>query len=60
VGAAFLALLWSRLTGPTERVAALAAAALALGLVPVTTPGVPVLAAVAVALVLGARRRAQR
>jgi 4-azaleucine resistance transporter AzlC len=59
VGAAFLALLWSRLTGPTERVAALAAAALALGLVPLTTPGVPVLAAVVVALVLGARRRAQ-
>ena len=60
VGAAFLALLWSRLSGPTERLAAIAAAALALGLVPVTTPGVPVLAAVTVALAFGARRRAQR
>lgn len=60
VGAAFLALLWSRLSGPTERLAAIAAAALALGLVPVTTPGVPVLAAVVVALAFGARRRAQR
>ncbi len=60
VGAAFLALLWPRLDGTLERVAAVLAAALALGLVPFSTPGVPVLAAGSVALVLGlvqARRR---
>jgi 4-azaleucine resistance transporter AzlC len=57
VGAAFLALLWPRLSGTTERLAAVLAAALALGLVPVTTPGVPVLAAGVVALALGMRRR---
>jgi predicted branched-subunit amino acid permease len=60
VGAAFLGLLWPRLSGRTEQVAALLAAALALGLVPLTTPGVPVLAAGAVAVAFGARRRADR
>ena len=57
VGAAFLGLLWPRLAGVTERVAALVAAATAIGLVPLTTPGVPVLAAGLVALAFGARRR---
>ncbi len=59
VGAAFLGLLWPRLSGGKERLAALVAAALALGLVPVTTPGVPVLAAglVAVAFAVGPRMR---
>jgi 4-azaleucine resistance transporter AzlC len=56
VGAAFLALLWPRLSGTAERLAAVLAAALALGLVPVTTPGVPVLAAGLVALTVGLRR----
>ena len=58
VGAAFLGLLWPRLSGTTERVAAFVAAAIALGLVPITTPGVPVLAAGLVALAFGARRGA--
>ena len=51
VGGAFLALLWPRLDSTLNRVVAVLAAALALGLVPVTTAGVPVLAASLVALV---------
>ena len=54
VGAAFVALLWPRLRRPVDRVAAVLAVALALGLVPLTPAGVPVLAATSVALVLGA------
>jgi predicted branched-subunit amino acid permease len=50
VPAAFLALLWPRLDTARKRLASLAAAALALTLVPLTTPGVPVIAATAVAL----------
>jgi 4-azaleucine resistance transporter AzlC len=53
VGAAFLALLWPRLATTTNRVVAALAAALALGLVPVTAAGVPVLAAALVALGAG-------
>jgi predicted branched-subunit amino acid permease len=53
VGAAFLALLWPRLTERRNQAVALAAAALALGLVPVTAAGVPVLAAGGVALLAG-------
>ena len=60
VGAAFLALLWPRLQRPVDRVAAVLAVALALGLVPLTPAGVPVLAASLVALLVGgvARGRA--
>lgn len=54
VGGAFLALLWPRLDRPLHRVVAVLAAALALGLVPVATAGVPVLAASLVAIVAGA------
>ncbi|ANH39045.1 AzlC protein [Nocardioides dokdonensis FR1436] len=57
VGAAFLALLWPRLADPAHRVVAALAAAVALGLVPVTAAGVPVLAAGAVALLAGALLR---
>lgn len=53
VGAAFLALLWPRLTDPRNRLAAVLGAALALSLVPLTPAGVPVLAAGVVALGLG-------
>jgi len=45
VGGAFLALLWPRLTSPVHRLVALAAAAVALGVVPLTAAGVPVLVA---------------
>ncbi len=53
VGAAFLGLLWPRLADSVNRGVALAAAVLALALVPVTTAGVPVLAAGGVALLVG-------
>ncbi len=54
VGGAFLALLWPRLHSPLNRLVGLLAVALALGLVPFTTAGVPVLAAAVVAVVAGA------
>lgn len=53
VGAAFLALLWPRLDRPLHRAVAVAAAAVALGAVPLTTAGVPVLVAAGVALLAG-------
>ncbi|MGZ4492721.1 MAG: AzlC family ABC transporter permease [Nocardioidaceae bacterium] len=53
VGGAFLALLWPRLKDRRNQVVAVLGAALALGLVPVTAAGVPVLAAALVALVAG-------
>ncbi len=59
VGAAFLALLWPRLQSPVDRVAAVLAVALALGLVPLTPAGVPVLAAAFVALAVGATTAAR-
>ncbi len=56
VGGAFLALLWPRLRSRTNQVVAVLAVAVALGLVPLTPAGVPVLAAAIVALVVGGRR----
>lgn len=53
VGGAFLALLWPRLATPGARVVAVLAAAVALGAVPLTPAGVPVLAAGGVALLAG-------
>ncbi|WP_222847580.1 AzlC family ABC transporter permease [Nocardioides dongxiaopingii] len=53
VGAAFLALLWPRLDRPLHRVVAVLAAAVALGVVPFTAAGVPVLVAAGVALLAG-------
>jgi len=52
VGAAFLALLWPQLTTGTTRAVAAGAAALALVLTPLLPPGIPVLAAAAVALLI--------
>ena len=57
VGAAFLALLWPRLDRPLHRVVALLAAAVALGVVPFTAAGVPVLVAAGVALLAGVLAR---
>ena len=54
VGAAFIALLWPRLRDRRNQLVALAAAAVALGLVPIAPAGVPVLAAAGVALLAGA------
>lgn len=60
VGAAFLALLWPRLTSVLTRAVAVAAAAVALGLVPFTAAGVPVLVAGGVALLAGILGRGTR
>ena len=57
VGAAFLALLWPRLKGGRNILVAVLAAAVALSLVPVVAPGVPVLAAGGVALLVGVLSR---
>lgn len=57
VGAAFLALLWPRISDRGNQVVAVLAVAVALGLVPFTAAGVPVLAAGAVALLVGVLRR---
>ena len=54
VGAAFLALLWPRLRDRRNQLVAVAAAAVALGVVPLAPAGVPVLAAAGVALLAGA------
>lgn len=59
VGAAFLALLWPRLTDRRNVLVAILAAAVALSMVPVTAPGVPVLAAGGVALLVGVLARRQ-
>jgi predicted branched-subunit amino acid permease len=55
VGGAFLALLWPRLRDRTNRLVAVLGAAVALGVVPVTPAGVPVLAAAVVAVAVGLR-----
>lgn len=54
--AAFLALLWPRLSRPDQRRTALAGAAVALAVLPFTPPGVPVVAATAGVAVAWARR----
>ena len=51
VPAAFLALLWPRLRSTSARVTALAAALVALGLVPLVRPGLPIIAAASVAVI---------
>lgn len=60
VGAAFLALLWPRLQQRRNQVVAVLAAAVALGVVPFTAAGVPVLVAGGVALLVGALTRSTR
>jgi predicted branched-subunit amino acid permease len=59
VGGAFLALLWPRLHDPLNRLVAVLAVAVALGLVPIVPVGVPVLAAGGVALVAGLLTRSR-
>jgi predicted branched-subunit amino acid permease len=59
VGAAFLALLWPRLKDRRNVVVALLAAVVALSMVPLTAPGVPVLAACGVALLVGVLAKRQ-
>lgn len=59
VGAAFLALLWPRLKDRRNILVGVLAAAVALSMVPVTAPGVPVLAAGGVAVLVGVLARRQ-
>jgi predicted branched-subunit amino acid permease len=59
VGGAFLALLWPRLASRRNQLVGVSAAALALGLVPLTAAGVPILAAAGVALLVGVLTRSQ-
>lgn len=54
-GAAFLGLLWPRLAARTAQLVAAGAVVVALALTPLTPAGVPVLAAAAVAVVVGWR-----
>ena len=53
VGAAFLGLLWPRLSDWPQRVVAIAGASVATGLVPWTPAGAPVIIGGAVAVVIG-------
>ncbi|GAA3547766.1 branched-chain amino acid ABC transporter permease [Aeromicrobium flavum] len=55
VAAAFLGLLWPRLDSPSSRLLALLAAAVALGLVPFTPPGAPIIIGGLVAVLVGLR-----
>lgn len=57
VGAAFLALLWPRLKDRRNVLVGVLAALVALAMVPITAPGVPVLAAGGVALLVGVLAR---
>ena len=60
IPAAFLALLWPRLRDRTAWAIALASAVVALLLVPVTSPGIPVLASALVAVAAGWSLRGSR
>lgn len=60
IPAAFLALLWPRLTDVTARAVAVSGAAVATVLIPLAPAGVPVLAAAPIALVAGLLRRSGR
>ena len=57
VGAAFLALLWPRLRARRNILVGVLGAAVALSMVPLTAPGVPVLAAGGVAVLVGVMSR---
>jgi 4-azaleucine resistance transporter AzlC len=59
VGAAFLALLWPRLKDRRNVLVGVLAALVALSMVPLTAPGVPVLAAGGVALLVGVLARGE-
>ncbi|RLV56996.1 branched-chain amino acid ABC transporter permease [Aeromicrobium phragmitis] len=62
VGAAFLALLWPRLDSTLTRIVAVAGAAVALGFVPLTPAGVPIIIGGAAAVLIGLalQRRGER
>ena len=57
IPAAFLGLLWPRLTSQLARIVAISAVALALILTPLLTPGLPIIACVLIPLIAGWRMR---
>ena len=57
VPAAFLGLLWPRLTSATSRMIALLAGTLSLALTPVLPAGLPIIATVTIALFFGLREK---
>ena len=57
VPAAFLGLVWPRLTDRRLKFAALLSILLALALTPILTPGLPIIVTVIIAIVLGWRKR---
>ena len=57
VPAAFLGLLWPRLTSKRTRIAAILAILVALALTPITSPGLPIIATVMIAVFIGWRSR---
>ena len=57
VAAAFLALLWPRLSNLKIRTVALIAGVLAFSLTPFVQPGIPVLASVLIAIIFGLREK---
>ena len=57
VPAAFLGLVWPRLTNSITRIAALASIVLAIALSPILSAGIPIIATVIIALVLGWSKR---
>ena len=57
VPAAFLGLVWPRLTDRRLKIAALLSILLALALTPILTPGLPIIVTVIIAIVLGWRER---
>jgi predicted branched-subunit amino acid permease len=59
IPAAFLALLWPRLADGGQRRSAIAGGLVALTLIPITPPGVPILAA-ALGVLAGGQRRRER
>ena len=56
VPAAFLGLVWPRLTSLSDRILAIAAMALALGLTPILPAGLPIIATAFLALAIGMRK----
>jgi predicted branched-subunit amino acid permease len=60
VPAAFLGLVWPRLTGKTERLLAISAVALALIATPYVPAGVPIISTAVLALLFGLRGRVWR
>ncbi len=60
VPAAFLGLLWPRLTSKTDRALAVAACALALVMTPYFVPGVPIIATALLAVFFGLRASSWR